>query len=37
MKAVGLFLLLAAPVLQFQITDVRGKETTATAGDRSEL
>jgi hypothetical protein len=29
MKAVGLFLLLAAPVLQFQITDGRGKETTA--------
>lgn len=29
MKAVGLFLLLASPVLQFQITDGRGKETTA--------
>jgi hypothetical protein len=29
MKAVGLFLLLAAPVLQFQITDGRGKETSA--------
>jgi hypothetical protein len=29
MKAVALFLLLAAPVLQFQITDGRGKETTA--------
>jgi hypothetical protein len=29
MKAVGLFLLLATPVLQFQVTDGRGKETTA--------
>ncbi len=29
MKAVGLFLLLAAPLLQFQITDGRGRETTA--------
>jgi hypothetical protein len=29
MKAAGLFFLLAAPVLQFQITDGRGKETTA--------
>jgi len=29
MKAVGLFLLLASPLLQFQITDGRGRETTA--------
>jgi hypothetical protein len=29
MKAVGLFFLFAAPLLQFQITDGRGKETTA--------
>jgi hypothetical protein len=29
MKAVGLFLLFATPVLQFEITDGRGKETSA--------
>ena len=29
MKPVALFLLLASPVLQFQITDGRGKETSA--------
>jgi hypothetical protein len=29
MKAVGLFFLLAAPVLQFEISDGRGKETSA--------
>jgi hypothetical protein len=31
MKAAGLLFLLAGPVLQFQITDGRGKETTAIA------
>jgi len=33
MKAVGLFLLLAPPVLQFAITDGRGKETSAVTID----
>ncbi len=31
MKAVGLLLLLAAPPLQFQIADSRGKGTSAVA------